>query len=237
MGHGRRQEGHDGPAELLKQPRLPGCHSVWSGPAPAKTMSEPGLDVAACVELVRQKDEEAARQLVEHLYPLVWKLVRAHLPRRASEEDLAQIVFMKMFANLDQYSNSVPLEHWVSRIAINTCLNQIQAEKIRPELRRADLSEAQGQMLDTLGAVSQELPPDQALAAREVVEKLLALLEPAERLLLTLLHLEGHSPREVQRMTGWNCALVRVRAFRARQKLKKHYLKLISEKNIHESPR
>ena len=193
-------------------------------------MSEPGLDVAACVKRVRQKDDEAARQLVDHLYPLVYKLVRAHLPRRASEEDLAQIVFMKMFANLDQYSSSVPLEHWVSRIAINTCLNQIQAEKIRPELRRADLSQAQCQVLDMTGAVSQELPPDQALAAREVVEKLLALLDPAERLLLTLLHLDGHTPAEVQQITGWNSALVRVRAFRARQKLKKHWHKLVSEK-------
>ena len=68
------------------------------------------------------------------------------------------------------------------------------------------------------------------------MEKLLALLEPAERLLLTLLHLEGHSPREVQRMTGWNGTLVRVRAFRARQKLKKHYKQLMLENNTHESP-
>ena len=200
-------------------------------------MSEPGLDVAACVELVRQKDEEAARRLVEHLYPVVFKLVRAYLPPRSSEEDLAQVVFMKVFANLDQYSSLVPLEHWVGRIAINTCLNQIQAEKIRPELRRADLSEAQCQVLDNLGAAAQELPPDQALAARELVEKLLALLEPAERLLLTLLHLDGHSPREVQRITGWNGTLVRVRAFRARQKLKKHYQKLMLEKNTHEPTR
>ena len=200
-------------------------------------MSETGLDVAACVRRVRQKDEEAARQLVDHLYPLVFKLVRAHLPRRTSEEDLAQLVFMKVFANLDQYLSSAPLEHWVARIAINTCLNQIQAEKIRPELRRADLSEEQCQVLDTLGAVSQELPPDQALAARELVEKLLALLDPAERLLLTLLYLEGRSPREVQQMTGWNGALVRIRAFRARRKLKAHYQSLISEKHTDESPR
>jgi DNA-directed RNA polymerase specialized sigma24 family protein len=54
---------------------------------------------------------------------------------------------------------------------------------------------------------------------------------------LTLLHLDGHSPREVQRITGWNGTLVRVRAFRARQKLKKLYHKLISEKNTHEPPR
>jgi RNA polymerase sigma-70 factor (ECF subfamily) len=142
---------------------------------------------------------------------------------------------MKVFAKLDQYSGPAPLEHWVSRIAINTCLNQIEAEKARPELRRADLSEAQCLALDMAGAVSEELPPDQATAARELIEKLLAMLDPGERLLLTLLHLEGRSPKEVQQMTGWNGALVRIRAFRARQKLKKYYHRLISEKNTHES--
>src|SRR5512137_1207494 len=102
-------------------------------------MEEVALDVPACIERVRQRDEEAARQLLRHLYPLVIKLVRAHLPRRTSEEDLAQTVFMKIFANLDQYSGSVPLEHWVSRISINTCLNQLRLERVRPELRWSDL--------------------------------------------------------------------------------------------------
>jgi RNA polymerase sigma-70 factor (ECF subfamily) len=190
-------------------------------------MTEPDLDVAACVKRVRQGDEDAARQLVAHLYPQVLKLVRAHLPRRSSEEDLTQIVFQKIFARLEQYSGSVPLEHWVSRIAINACLNQLAAEKTRPELRLADLSEEQCEVIEKLTATAAELQPDQALAAREIVEKLLALLDPGDRLLLTLLHLEGRSTKEVQQITGWNGIVIRVRAFRARQKLKEHFQKLM----------
>ena len=192
-------------------------------------MSEPGLDVAACVERVRQRDEDAARLLMRHLHPLVMKLIRAHLPRRTSEEDMAQIVFMKVFANLDRYSGAVPLEHWVSRIAINACLNQIAKEKFRTELRLADLSEEQCEVLENLAETEAELPPDQSLAAREFVEQLLALLDPRERLLLTLLHLEGRSTREVRQITGWNGIVIRVRAFRARQKLKEHFQKLMKE--------
>jgi len=166
---------------------------------------------------------------MRHLHPLVIKLIRAHLPRRTSEEDMAQIVFMKIFANLDRYSGAVPLEHWVSRIAINACLNRIASEKFRKELRLADLSEEQCEVLENLAATEAELPPDQSLAARELVEKLLALLDPRERLLLTLLHLEGRSTKEVQQMTGWNSVVIRVRAFRARQKLKEHFQKLMKE--------
>jgi len=198
--------------------------------ASVNAMTEPGLDVAACVERVRQRDEDAARLLLNHLYPQVIKLVRAHLPRRTSEEDLAQTVFMKIFARLDQYSGRVPLEHWVSRITINTCLNQLAAEKVRPELRWADLSEEQCSVLENLPAASQPLGPDQSLAAREIVEQLLAQLSPRDRLLITMLHLEGRTPREVQKLTGWNGTLIRGRAFQARRRLRKHFQKLMSEK-------
>jgi RNA polymerase sigma-70 factor (ECF subfamily) len=198
---------------------------------PDDVVIEPGLDVAACVERVRQQDENAARRLVTHLYPLVIKLVRAYLPPRSSEEDLAQTVFMKVFARMDQYSGSVPLEHWVSRIAINTCLNQIAAEKVRPELRWADLSEEQVCVLERVANAGDNSLSDHGFAARELVDQLLIRLEPAERMLITLLHLEGHTPREVAKLTGWNSAVIRARAFQARRKLKNHFEKLMTEKN------
>lgn len=196
---------------------------------PVNCMSEPGLDVAACVERVRQRDEEAARRLMAHLYPLVLKLVRSHLPQRTNEEDLVQMVFMKVFAKLDQYAGAVPLEHWVSRIAVNTCLNQLKAERVRPEVRWADLSEEQQFVVETLAASDSELEAGEGLAAREIVEKLLARLNPAERLLLTLLYLEGRSGQEVARMLGWNHLRVRIQSFRARQKLKRHFRNLMND--------
>jgi RNA polymerase sigma-70 factor (ECF subfamily) len=198
--------------------------------APVSDMPEPGFDVAACVQRVRQRDEDAARALFRHLYPLVARLVRSHLPRRTSQEDLVQTVFMKIFAKLDGFSGTVPLEHWVSRIAINTCLNQLAAEKARPELRWADLSEEQAQTLEAVTAGPEEVDPSQNLAARELVEKLLAQLAPADRLVLTLLHLEGRSVEEVRQITGWNVPLIKVRAFRARRKLRKCFEKLMEEK-------
>jgi RNA polymerase sigma-70 factor (ECF subfamily) len=68
------------------------------------------------------------------------------------------------------------------------------------------------------------------LAAREIVEKLLTLLSPRDRLLITMLYLDGHTPREVQKLTGWNGTLIRGRAFQARRRLKKYFQKLMSEK-------
>jgi RNA polymerase sigma factor (sigma-70 family) len=208
------------PAPSLSSSRYEPC-------VPVHRMSEPGLDVAACVERVRQRDEDAARLLMAHLYPLVLKLVRAHRPQRTSEEDLVQMVFMKVFAKLDQHAGNVPLEHWVSRIAVNTCINQLKAEKVRPEVRWADLDDGQRFVVETLAASDHELDSTDALAAREIVAKLLARLAPEDRLLVTLLHLEGRSGKEVAEMMGWNHVRVRVQGFRARQKLKRHFRKLM----------
>jgi RNA polymerase sigma-70 factor (ECF subfamily) len=174
----------------------------------------------ALVERALQQDESAARELVQQLYPLVVRMVRAHRPQRAAEEDLCQMIFIKLFQKLDQFSGTVPLEHWVSRIAINTCINQIRAEKARPELRHADLSEEQAAMVSTLGGPNEDMAPDRALIARDLVEKLLATLKPAERIVIDLLYLQEKSVAEIREITGWSAALVKIRAYRARQKLK-----------------
>ena len=192
--------------------------------------AEAPFDMASCLARVRQRDEDAARLLLNHLYPLVIKLVRAHLPRRTSEEDLAQVVFMKIFAKIDQFSGTVPFEHWVSRIAVNTCLNQLQAEKIRPELRWADLSEDEERVLESLASTAEDFEhPDQHVASKDLVEKLLGKLSPNDRLLINLINLEGYSIEEVKQLTGWNTSLIKVRVFRARHKLRKHFIKLMED--------
>ena len=180
------------------------------------------MDAGELIPAVLQHDEEAARELVRRLHPLVAKLVRSHRPRRMAEEDLCQMIFIKVFQKLPQFSGKVPLEHWVSRVAINTCLNQIQSEKVRPELRYADLSEEEAAVVQNLASTSAELAPDRHFAARDLVERLLLALKPRDRLVIDLLYLQQLSVAEIQERTGWSNSLVKVRAFRARQKMKQH---------------
>ena len=130
------------------------------------------------------------------------------------------MIFVKLFQKLNQFSGKVPLEHWVSRIAVNTCLSQIESERVRPELRHADLSEEEAAVVENLAASSEELAPDRQLASRQLVEHLLEMLKPAERLVIDLLYLQGRSVEEIHEITGLGVAAIKVRAFRARQKMK-----------------
>src|SRR5437879_4026886 len=188
-------------------------------------------DARALVEAALQHDDEAARELVRRLYPFVAKMVRAHRARRTSEEDLCQMIFIKVFQKLNQFSGKVPLEHWVSRIAVNTCLNQIAAEKVRPELRHADLSEEEQAVVENLASSSKGLAPDRQFASRQLVEHLLELLKPVERLVIDMIYLQGRSVEEIRKLTGWSAALIKVRAFRARQKMKAQLVNISEKEN------
>ena len=184
------------------------------------------FDVPGCLERVRRRDQVAARELVDHLHPLVIRIVRAHLPRRVLEQDLTQEVFMKMFSRLDQYEGAVPLSHWVSRIALTTCIDHLRAQKRRPEFRWADLSETEAEVLDNIITNENDVAANDALASRELVHKLLDQLKPEDQLVIRYLDLEQKTVAEISALTGWNQSLVKVRAFRARRKLQKLFQEL-----------
>ncbi len=187
---------------------------------------DPTPDVDGWLSRVRTGDQQAARLLVEHLYPQVIRIVRARLPRRGGEEDLAQEVFLKMFSRLDQYQGQVPLSHWVSRIAVTTCIDALRSQMRRPELRWADLSETEADTLDAVLTREDAADTADALAAHELVHKLLDQLAPQDRMVLQLLDLEQKTLVEIRELTGWNTTLIKVRAFRARRKLQKLFQQL-----------
>lgn len=143
-----------------------------------------------------------------------------------------QAVLVKVFHKLEQFSGLVLLEHWVSRIAVNTCLNQLKRETARPELRMGDLS-AEEEAVVQHQAVSDEAPPgERQMAARELLETLMARLSPDQRLVVKWLHLDERSLEEISRHTGWSVSLVKVKAFRARRKMRRLWQSLLKGQRL-----
>jgi RNA polymerase sigma-70 factor, ECF subfamily len=185
-------------------------------------MQHDNFDEEDCLRRIEQGYEVAARELLHHFHPFVLKLVRAHLPRRISEEDLVQMIFIKVFHKLNQYRGRMPLAHWISRIAVNTCLSALRAEKIRPEWRLGDFSEEIAAGIEKLAVTEVDSATnDDFDLAKKLVTELIAQLSPGDRLVITLLHLEEKSVEEIHALTGWSRSAIKVRAFRARAKMKK----------------
>lgn len=197
-------------------------------------MAEPPFPWDQEIAAVKRGDESAARRLVDALYPKVIRIVRNHLPSTMDEEDLAQDIFLKIFAKIDQFRGTQPFDHWVARIALNTCYDRLRQQKSRRVLSYGDFAREEAEFLQDLLAGQQY--QQQALAedrySLEILEKLLSTLKPAEQMILRLLDLEERSVQEICQLTGWGASRVKVTAFRARRKLSATFKRLQASQEL-----
>ena len=154
-------------------------------------------------------DDEAFAELVRRYKGRVFGIAARFARNGAELDDVCQEIFIKVYRNLGRFRGDAPFEHWLSRIAVRACYDLLR--KTRREREQVPLDGL------PLG-VEDNMAPQQA---REVLEFAMAKLSPKHRLAITLLELEEKSVRETAELTGWSEANVKVRAFRARQALKK----------------
>jgi RNA polymerase sigma factor (sigma-70 family) len=204
-----------------------GLGRIWQ-----RGMEEAEMDVEATLRRVQCGDEDAASELLEYMNPLVMKIVWRRCPAAVAEEDMAQEIFIRVFKNLKQFKGIAHFDHWVSRIAVNTCITHwIKAKSRQKEIRKADLSEEQQAVIDATIRDDKIESPDTKVASLELLGCLLGHLDPKDRLIIELKELEQKSVKEISQITGWSGVNVRVRAMRAKAKLRGFWAELLeSEK-------
>ncbi len=169
---------------------------------------------------VVDRDEAAARRLMDALYPRVASIIRRHWNRAEEWQDLEQEVFWRIYEALPRWrSDGAPLEHWISRIAMNVCRKRWRSQSRRPEWRWSDLSEGEQRAYQDAQREDAETDIVDSREARALMHKLLDTLSAEDRMILSLLHLEEKSLEEIATLMGLNRLVVKVRAFRARKKL------------------
>lgn len=175
--------------------------------------------------------DEAAFEVLFNRYRLqVGRVAGRFFNRREQVEEIVQDSFTKAYFALKDYSGrrDQSFAAWLTRITINTCYDELRRKKRRPELNRSDLSEGESDWVESrLQASDSDSDIESATVKRDLAEKLLAHLEPEDRMVLTLLNAEELSVAEIAEMTGWSLAKVKVRAHRARLALRKTLRKFL----------
>lgn len=169
-------------------------------------------------------DERAFEMLVRMHAPRVFQIAGRFFRDAAQVEEAAQQVFVRAYFQLGRYEARGSFEGWLARLATNLCLNEIRSRKRRPE----SLEEA-GVMDRFLAPSSRKRFADaeRGRIAADLALRLLEHLAPADRMVLEMLDGEGCGVKEVAEATGWTEANVKVRAFRARRKLRKKIEELL----------
>jgi len=185
------------------------------------------------LELARQAqegDESAFAEIVRRYSPRVFSVASRFFRQRSSVEEAAQEVFMKAFTQLKSFEGRGSMEGWLTRIATNTCLNLIRSAKRRPESTVSDLTDDENKWLDAqLSDVAGEPrhSVEQTLIAADLADRVLNVLSPEDQMALLMMDGEDASVKEVAEATGWSESKVKVRAFRARKKVREAMEKLL----------
>jgi len=187
------------------------------------------------LDLARQAqagDESAFAEIVRRYSPRVFSVASRFFRQRSLVEEAAQEVFLKAYTQLGSFEGRGSFEGWLTRIATNTCLNMVRGAKRRPELTVSDLTEDENQWLDQQSAgVGHEQPSvENNVVAADLADRLLSVLSPEDQQALLMIDGDQASVKEVAEATGWSESKVKVRAFRARKKVREAMEKLLSYK-------
>lgn len=177
-------------------------------------------------------DESAFAEIVRRYSPRVFSVASRFFRQRAVVEEAAQEVFLKAFTQLGSFEGRGSLEGWLTRIATNTCLNMVRSSKRRPEFTVSDLTEDEAGWLEQQSASDGLAQPsvENSVVAADLADRLLGVLAPEDQQALLMIDGEDASIKEVAEATGWSESKVKVRAFRARRKLREAMERLLNHK-------
>jgi RNA polymerase sigma-70 factor (ECF subfamily) len=160
-------------------------------------------------------DEDAFVRLAAAYRPRLWATASRFARSRPELEDLVQELLLKLWRGLPGYRSDAPFEHWVMRVAVRGCYDFLRQNRRRRETERPVDPDARPEDAD---------PADERERSRreawETVRLLLGRLDAKDRLVITLLDLEERGVRETAALTGWSETNVKVRAHRARKKMR-----------------
>src|SRR5437868_10772749 len=173
------------------------------------------------IEKAKNGDDSAFNQIVQAYRKRILGTISRTIGRPEDVEDVGQEVFLRLYFSLDQLRSPEVFEPWLYRLTVNAAYDYLRKQRRRQESRMADLTEQQVMIADAVagGKLDQEDRRKQQL--RETIDALLCSVSEEDRILLTLKEVEGLSLKELEAIYKVNENALKVRLFRARQRVLK----------------
>jgi len=175
------------------------------------------------IERARGGDDGAFNQVVQTYRKRILGTIARLIRRPEDVEDVGQEVFLRLYFSLDQLKTPEVFEPWLYRLTVNAAYDYLRRQRRRPESRMSDLSEQQVVMADAVAGGKQNAEDVRRTKIRETVDALLGTISEEDRILLMLKEVEGLSLKELEKVYQVNENALKVRLFRARQRVLKAY--------------
>src|SRR5579863_1290004 len=174
------------------------------------------------LQKAQQGDAGSFNQVVTAYRRRILGTISRLIGRPEDVEDVAQEVFLRLYFSLDQLRTPEVFEPWLYRLTVNASYDYLRKSKRRPESRMSDLSEQQVMMADAAAGSKAQFEEGERHRVKDTVQSLLASVSEEDRILLTLKEVEGLSLKELEQIYQVNENALKVRLFRARQRVLKN---------------
>jgi RNA polymerase sigma-70 factor (ECF subfamily) len=181
------------------------------------------------VRAVLDGDQAAFEVIFDRYRRSVTRLVGKFFRERADIEECVQQAFTKTYFSLKNFrgghGNSFPA--WITRIAVNVCYDEFRRRQRTGELPFADAEADQASPFESVpdnGKPSAE----SKLASAELAERVLASLDPRDRIAMTLVYAEEYSLSDAANIIGISSSNLKSRLFRCRNHIKNRFGHLIT---------
>ena len=174
------------------------------------------------LELCKRQDQEALRVLFRRHEKPVYNLLYRMLSNHEDAEEALADVFVKVWRAAGSFKGDSKFTTWLFKIATNTARDFLRSRMIRREISLEDGSISEGQMARS--AAARAVDPEDCVVKDDEVARIaaaLGALSEDDRLLITLYHFQGMDYQEISEITGVPVNNLKVKLFRARQRLKK----------------
>ena len=175
------------------------------------------------IERARSGDDSAFNQVVQAYRKRILGTIARLIGRPEDVEDVGQEVFLRLYFSLDQLRTAEVFEPWLYRLTVNAAYDYLRRQRRRHESRMSDLSEQQVMMADAAAGGKRNVEEIRRTNIRETVDHLLGKISEEDRILLMLKEVEGLSLKELEKIYQVNENALKVRLFRARQRVLKAY--------------
>jgi RNA polymerase sigma-70 factor (ECF subfamily) len=178
------------------------------------------VDDRELVRRAQQEDKEAFELLVKKHQGRVFAVAGGILRNREDVEDIAQQVFLKAYFSLKRFDQRSAFSTWLYKITVNECWDLLRKRKVRPLVYESELTEEQAhayQMTESKGKLAPDVSEE--LETRQQLDQWLDCLEERDRTMLVLKEVQGFTVEEIAEIMEINGNTVKVRMFRARQKI------------------
>jgi len=180
------------------------------------------------IKRARAGEDSAFGQIVQAYRRRILGTIARLIGRPEDVEDVGQEVFLRLYFSLEQLRSPEVFEPWLYRLTVNAAYDYLRRQRRRQESRMADLAEQQVQMADARAGAQRDQSERERRRVRELVDSMLASVSEQDRALLTLKEIEGLSLKELEKIYGVNENALKVRLFRARQRVLKAYAGLVA---------